>query len=350
MTLSDVLSKPFSILSGKRNQVGTRVLLYPSYTISSFITTCFPCPSPTLRWSSQRPTWTVTPWPPRLWRREARLWTVSHIAPSPYRQYRAYCHAQITHPRREALLRLPQRHLSILANSSVNPGESLNFVDYCIGENSLIAESILQHGIEIFPAVRSDNLAEKATQHDMEQAVSIIKQLYRDWSAEGLEERHASYDPFIQSLSSSFPVDPYQHYKIHVLVPGCGLGRLPYELCGHGFSVVGVEKSYHAAIASDYIINKCTQHQHVLYPWAYNFNNNVRRADQLAGVQIPDVEPQWAIGSEDPDVVPHQQRLAMHIGDFAVDFKALEHRGTFDAVVTCFFVRPSPRSDLKLPY
>ena len=57
--------------------------------------------------------------------------------------------------------------------------------------------------------------------HDQEKAHSTVKQLYRDWSAEGAVERKACYGPILDALDRE-----YQHIakpnrgQIKVLVPG----------------------------------------------------------------------------------------------------------------------------------
>ena len=43
--------------------------------------------------------------------------------------------------------------------------------------------------------------------NDMEKVQSTLKQIVRDWSKDGEEERAACYDPIIQEIEANFPPD-----------------------------------------------------------------------------------------------------------------------------------------------
>lgn len=43
--------------------------------------------------------------------------------------------------------------------------------------------------------------------NDMEKVQSTLKQIVRDWSKDGEEERAACYDPIIQEIEANFPAD-----------------------------------------------------------------------------------------------------------------------------------------------
>lgn len=42
---------------------------------------------------------------------------------------------------------------------------------------------------------------------DQEKVQATIKQLARDWSVEGIEERNACYQPIIDEILSQFPLE-----------------------------------------------------------------------------------------------------------------------------------------------
>jgi carnosine N-methyltransferase len=44
--------------------------------------------------------------------------------------------------------------------------------------------------------------------------------------------------------------------RIQILIPGAGLGRIPFDLAKEGFSAQGNEFSYFMLIASDFILNQ----------------------------------------------------------------------------------------------
>lgn len=154
--------------------------------------------------------------------------------------------------------------------------QTFDAVDDAIDSNADIAEAILDVGLASF-GIDPDDQSWKgaASANDMDKARSTIRQLYRDWSADGSPERHACFSPILDVLTELFTEMPAQRHRKHVLVPGAGLGRLVFELSKAGYSVEGNEISYHQLLASNYILN-CIREagQHVLSPWALSFSNH----------------------------------------------------------------------------
>ncbi len=178
----------------------------------------------------------------------------------------------------------------------------------------------------------------KATPNDLDKARSTIRQLYRDWSHEGAEERDACYNPIFGALADYFGEHPLPRRHIRVLVPGSGLSRLPLELFKAGYTVVANEVSHHQTMAADYIMNgKLKPHHHDLYPFALSFSNHRTRGDQLTKVSIPDLDVHTVLnGWPDPHARPTRSTVG---GDFCVAFRAPRFQERYEAVVTCFFVR-----------
>ncbi|KAK0828926.1 hypothetical protein LTR73_004559 [Friedmanniomyces endolithicus] len=210
-----------------------------------------------------------------------------------------------------------------------------------------ISEAILAAGLSMFSThVVDDTWKGTATPNDLDKARSTIRQLYRDWSLEGLPERHASHSPIISALVDYLPRLPEARRHQHrILVPEAGLGRLVFELCVAGYAVEGNEISYHQLIASNYVL--CVAQaagQHKLYPWALNFNNHLSRANQLQSVKVPDVHPSAVIaksaGGIRPDT-PSRERMVWTAGDFCELYRQPRYQNTFDAVTTCFFIDTS---------
>jgi carnosine N-methyltransferase len=176
----------------------------------------------------------------------------------------------------------------------------------------------------------------KATSNDLEKARSTLRQFYRDWSAEGAFEREACYGPVFKALLAER--SSRSDVKMRVLVPGAGLGRLVFDLCGLGFDTEGNEISYHQLLASSYILNHCPEaHAHELFPWVHSFSNHKNRTNQLKSVKIPDLHPGTTLGGNED-----AGEMSMSASDFLLLYGDEAYKDKFDAVATVFFLDTAP--------
>src|SRR5690606_38526576 len=121
------------------------------------------------------------------------------------------------------------------------------------------------------------------------------------------KEREICYKPFIDLLIKYYPkVDDRK--DINVLVPGCGLARLPWEIFNLGFNCVANEISLYMLFGSNYILN-CSDinKPNIIYPFIHDTKNLLSLNDQLYKIKIPDI-----------NTVPNINtgRIAMIGGDF----------------------------------
>ncbi len=163
---------------------------------------------------------------------------------------------------------------------------------------------------------------------EMEKVRSTLRQFVRDWSADVLyfsqilmfrakesETRVTNqYATSYWGISATSTIGTVLmrsrdfsyvscRSKIHILVPGAGLGRLAFDLAQSGFSVQGNEFSFFMLLASNFILNRyfCLaimvifsverKEEFTLYPWLHAFSNQQRIDDQVRPVLIPDVIP-----------------------------------------------------------
>ncbi|ETO16293.1 hypothetical protein RFI_21059, partial [Reticulomyxa filosa] len=176
---------------------------------------------------------------------------------------------------------------------------------------------------------------------------STLKQLCRDWSHEGTKERKQSYGPILDALTTLYSHLSFEERaNIRVLNPGCGLGRLPWEIAKLGFRCEGNEFSYFMLLVSHYMLNQCpAANQHIIYLglillyiyniYIYIYTTNVKTlADQFRGIKIPDVSP--------TDLVLTTKRydlMSMVAGDFIEVYPSnQEYHDFFNCVVSCFFL------------
>ncbi|KAN0136924.1 N2227-like domain containing protein [Lactarius tabidus] len=185
----------------------------------------------------------------------------------------------------------------------------------------------------------NDKRKRRTTEFDMDKVRSTLKQLVRDWSEEGREEREASYQPIKEALLAHFSDIPTEErHNFRVLVPGAGLGRLAYDVAKLGFSCQGNEFSHYMLLTSFFILNRTLQvHQHTIYPYAHTLSNVPNRAAVLKRVQIPDVLP---------SDLPSGSNFSLVAGDFEEVYGQQDANadldepsgGLWDAVLTCFFI------------
>lgn len=263
-------------------------------------------------------------------------------------QYRQAAHYNITHLRRQSFYSLPSAQIDLLSSPPFSLPNTFNAVDEAIDANADIAEAILQAGFPAFGLDASDeDWKGQASPADLDKARSTIRQLYRDWSTEGLPERHAAFASILKALETHLPAsEPDQRSRYPVLVPGAGLGRLVFDICCAGYTVEGNEISYHQILASNYILNFTKKaSQHSLYPWALSFSNHIIRANQLQAVGIPDVHPGATLEAAALEIqseTPSAERMSMTAGDFCVLYRQPEYQDRFAAVTTCFFIDTAP--------
>ncbi|KAF8086959.1 hypothetical protein N665_0607s0019 [Sinapis alba] len=165
---------------------------------------------------------------------------------------------------------------------------------------------------------------------DVDKVRCIIRNIVRDWAAEGQRERDQCYKPILDELDSLFPDRQKKSIPPSCLVPGAGLGRLALEISCLGFISQGNEFSYYMMICSSFILNYAqVPGEWTIYPWIHSNCNSVSDNDQLRPVSIPDIHPASAGITEG---------FSMCGGDFVEVYNESCHAGMWDAVVTCFFI------------
>jgi hypothetical protein len=234
----------------------------------------------------------------------------------------------------------------MLAAPPFNYLETLDKVDDAIESNAELARLITDFGLRSFhvgqdePDQRSSiptAWAGCAKHQDVDKARSTLRQFYRDWSAEGAAEREACYGPVMRALEAELQRNR-QDQPLKVLVPGAGLARLVFDLCLRGFDVEGNEISYHQLLASSYILNFCERAgQHTVYPWVHSFSNHQSRSNHLRGYSVPDIHCSTELSK-----VSNPGNMSMCAADFLCLYSDEEHKDTYDAVASVFFLDTAP--------
>ncbi|KAI9485456.1 MAG: N2227-like protein-domain-containing protein [Benjaminiella poitrasii] len=239
------------------------------------------------------------------------------------------------HKKRRDYLALPEHHKQLIPDYL----KKVNQVDQCIEQNMMFVREIVRSSAmfidEPLSSIQSTqqqlNGKPPVSPMDMDKVRSTLKQFVRDWSKEGEKERKATYEPIIEELNELYKDVPFEEKgKFRVLVPGAGLGRLAFDIAKAGFSCQGNEFSYYMLFASNFILNRIEhENQYRIYPFIHSFSNIKSDTQQLSPVMVPDVLPANLPASVD---------FSMVAGDFTEVYQGPQQEGTWNSVVTCFFI------------
>ena len=138
---------------------------------------------------------------------------------------------------------------------------------------------------EAFEAWRRDETF-RASADDVDKVRYVLKNVWRDWSEEGKCERMPVYEAIFEGLEEVLgTIDPEignpDGEAPRVLVPGCGLGRLVYELAKRGYDAQGNEFSYYMLLFSSFMLNATREVGELgVCPWMHGRSNH-RASDDI---------------------------------------------------------------------
>ena len=163
---------------------------------------------------------------------------------------------------------------------------------------------------------------------DISKLRSTLRQVVREWSENGRAERDATFAPLVSILETEHP-NKHIRKEIKILCPGCGLGRLPFEIACRGFAAQGNEFSYQMLIVSNFIMNEIEgKDAYRVAPNIHCLSNRLSQNDIFQTYFIPDIDLSEAIKNGGD--------LSMATGEFLEVYSdTLDY---WDAVVTCFFI------------
>jgi len=167
------------------------------------------------------------------------------------------------------------------------------------------------------------------TSSDTERVISTLEHVAKDWSTEGEEERNRCFTPILDALRKNFPMIESRH-QCRILCPGCGLGRLPFEIAKQGFCCQGNEFSFHMLLPMNFILNRISSiDAYSIQPFVHATSNVVATSDIFRLVKIPD---------ENPKGFSQLLNLSVMAGDFLEVYGEPEQKEVWDGVVTCYFI------------
>jgi len=241
-------------------------------------------------------------------------------------QYEAYAQ-NMNNKKKNDYKRLPEHHKKLFPNIM----NKLNNIDELIKVNSNFIKLMIQDYVPYDSDPNKLFQGRSVKTLEVDKVKSTLKQFVRDWSKEGKIEREQTYTPIINALLEFYKDIPEnERYKLNILVPGAGLGRLAYDITKLGFSTQGNEFSFYMLLGSNFILNCMSEpNQFRIYPWIHCFSNTERAEDQTEPVDIPDVLP----GN-----IPENTNFSMVAGDFVEVYSVSSYKEYWDGIVTCFFL------------
>ncbi|GJN89932.1 hypothetical protein Rhopal_002921-T1 [Rhodotorula paludigena] len=229
------------------------------------------------------------------------------------RSFSHYSHAQHQYITRKytAYDRMPRRHKPI--GDKLGWKTVLKRADDSVELNTVVTDELAAIGLEqakregVLVGLRSHLYKENG------RVVETLKHFVRDWADEGKAERDALFPPILQALDAEFSGKAGRR----VLVPGCGLGRLAYE--------IALQDSHYMNLGAQFIFNRThSANQHMLAPWLHGFSHQRTPQELLRRVTFPDIKPEM-------DKVD----LKLTPGNFLEIGRKSE---AYDAIVTLFFI------------
>lgn len=206
--------------------------------------------------------------------------------------------------------------------------------------NAAVLQAIVHEGERmgmVGPALTAANAYnQRSSGHvsavDRSKVAYVLKNIVRDWSADGAAEREQCYGWMLERAAALFPDRHAAAEPPRVLVPGAGLARLPVEFAARGFDATGNEFSFYMLLASSFMMN-CVQTAGALrlQPYALVPSNQRRDDLQMREVAVPDISAVSMMADS-------SGRLAMTAGDFVEVFSTDDEAAAYDVVATAFFV------------
>ena len=184
-------------------------------------------------------------------------------------------------------------------------GTYLENIMSCVDANQLLlnviydlAEETILDGEPFIP-----EQGRKVYRADYLRLKELLAQVVREWTSAGQRERDESFKVMLGQLEELYPSStsggggsPRRRENVRVLVPGSGLGRLPYEGACLGFDVRANEQSLFMLLTTNFIIGKCSRADNYrFYPHIHDLNNRLAGQDITTPISFPDVNPRLKI-------------------------------------------------------
>jgi SAM-dependent methyltransferase len=170
--------------------------------------------------------------------------------------------------------------------------------------------------------------------HSNKLVQKLLQTFVREWSEEGLQERKECFERLLTTVDDHLGAQRDKaasdnSTRPRVLVPGCQLARLPFEISRRGYDCEGCEVR-----PLFFFGTQCIRHEFAkkgsatIQPYVLNTCNRMRPEDHVRRIPLPEVDV--------PELPP------VRLGEFLQLYDTASSKGSFDAVVTAFDLDASP--------
>ncbi|KAK3304854.1 N2227-like protein-domain-containing protein [Chaetomium strumarium] len=251
------------------------------------------------------------------------------------RGFSAYAETQQTELNRlKGLYRHVSKQQKKVLERDVKYSQKFTTIFHLLEQNQQLCSEVVRNGLDFYEIeqqeldehIRSMKAAGRAPERvSVSQA---LKHFIRDWAASGANERDAAFPCILGALKKLFPTSNAADQEVKVLLPGAGVGRLGHEVAQlPGLQVTNNEWSAYQNLAYRFL----TAHPHNLpnsssiHPFIDSWSHHRTTADMFRPISFPDVPL-------------NPQSVLLVEGDFTTAFREDEYTGSYDVVVTHFFI------------
>ena len=189
-----------------------------------------------------------------------------------------------------------KKQMTLLSNSPLkrkNLYTEVGLLEYvdnlvnCIDANQKVLNEIL-NSEELEIEGEEDKNISQTLKIDHMRLNNCLAQIVREWSTEGESDRKC-FQLVQEELRSYFPETEDRHHQdVCILVPGCGLARLPYELALDGFKVLANEQDYFQLATASFIMNHCSRvDSYRIYPCLHDLRNRINTKAVTTPIPFP---------------------------------------------------------------
>ena len=173
-----------------------------------------------------------------------------------------------------------------------------------------------------------------------------------DWSTVGAMARHSIHAPLLRLIDAVYGAHETSKTGLSVLLPGCGAGRLVYELASRGFRVEAADSSVAAVAAAHSILFRLRPSlgsvespglSRSIYPYVIGdgraeWDDEIRFAASPLFGDLEDADSPH-VRRLDTKLREQPRQISLRLAEFVQVYSSVRFQHCFDAVVTVVSAR-----------